>query len=94
MAKGEISWRRTDEDGLKWQVYAHREGDGWAFFERERRFENWQRVDHPCLGDWLELLDGVDRRVNRRLCKPQDSTRLRAHILKLFPGTELPPPIR
>ncbi|MCD8534525.1 MAG: hypothetical protein LR011_06970 [Verrucomicrobia bacterium] len=94
MAKFEVSWKRSDEDGVKWQVYSCKEGDGWAFFQRERRFDNWERVENPGLGDWMELLDGIDRRANRRLCKPEEARKLRAQILKMFPGTELPPPIR
>ena len=94
MAKGEISWKREDPDGEKWQVYAHRESGSWVFFQRQRRYENWEKVESPILSDWLELLNGIDRRVNRRVCKPEDSTNVRRTILKFFPGTELPPPTR
>ena len=63
MAKGQISWVRRDQDGRKLQVYAHHVGDRWDFYVRERRYDQWQAVKQPPLEDWLELLDGIRRRV-------------------------------
>jgi hypothetical protein len=40
------------------------------------------------LEDWLALLDSVQRRINRRLLRPESETRLRKIILERFPGTE------
>ncbi len=91
MGKGEISWKGQFEDGRKRQAYAKRIGNQWFFFERERRFDSWAPMPTPPLEDWLELLDGVDRRVHRRLAQPKELTRIRGLILERYPGAELPP---
>ena len=85
MAKAEISWVRTSEEGAKLQVYAHRSGGRWKFYSRERRFDQWQDLEHPPLGDWLELLDAVRRRVQRRLLPPQELQRVEQSIREQFP---------
>lgn len=94
MAKQEISWKKTDENGEKWQVYAKKTGDSWQFFHRHKRFENWEPFKNPPLDDWLELLSGVDRRINRQLLKPEESKKVRRTIHQYFPDADLPPPIR
>jgi hypothetical protein len=88
-AKGEISWKRTTEEGTRLQVYAHREGGEWRFFVRERRYDQWQVLEEPPLEDWLELLDGVQRRINRRLLRPEEEGRVREAIRERFPEAEL-----
>ena len=88
MAKSEISWVRTDEEGEKFQVYAHRIGDQWKFHIRHRRFDEWQENEQPPLEDWLELLDGVRRRVQRRLVRPEEVQRIEKKIRELFPEAE------
>lgn len=85
MAKGEISWVRTNEEGEKFQVYAHRVGDQWNFYVRQRRFDQWEAVKQPLLEDWLELLDGVRRRVQRRLVRPEEIQRIEKTIRERFP---------
>jgi len=89
MAKGEISWVRQDEEGNKLQVYAHRVGHRWDFYVRQRRFDQWQEVEHPPLEDWLELLDGVKRRVQRRLIRPEEVQRVEKAIRERFPEAKL-----
>ena len=89
MAKAEISWKRQTEEGLRHEVYARRVGDRWIFFERERRFEQWQKLADPPLADWLELLDGVQRRISRRLLRPEEELRLKKSIGERFPGAKL-----
>ena len=89
MAKAEISWRRTTDQGVKLQVYARRVGREWRFFEREKRFDLWQAVKAPPLEDWLELLDAVRRRVTRRLLQPDDEQRLRRRIRERFPEVKV-----
>ena len=89
MAKAEISWKRTTDAGVKLQVYARRVGREWRFFERERRFDPWQAVGEPPLEDWLELLDAVQRRVTRRLLRPDDEERLRRRIRERFPEAKV-----
>ena len=66
MGKGEISWKGRTPEGVKRELYAHRTGREWKFFIREKRFDEWQRLPHPTLDDWMELLDGVRRRIARR----------------------------
>lgn len=86
--KSEISWKRRDEDGQKLQVYAHHIGKEWRFYQRERRFDEWEAVETPPLEDWLELLDGVRRRIPRRLIRPEEEPRLVHKIKELFPGAD------
>ncbi len=56
---------------------------------REKRYDVWQRVEEPPLEDWLELLDAVRRRVNRRLLMPDDEERLVRMIRERFPEVKL-----
>jgi hypothetical protein len=43
----------------------------------------------PPLEDWLELLDAVERRINRRLLRPEEEARVRKSIRERFPEAEL-----
>jgi len=88
MPKAEISWKRVDEDGVKLQVYARHVGREWRFFIRNKRFDQWQAVEKPPLEDWLELLDAIQRLVNRRRYQPMDEEDIRRQIRERFPGTE------
>ena len=90
MAKAEISWTRHTEEGENLQVYAHHVGDRWIFYSRLRRFDDWERNDNPPLDDWLELLDGVRRRINRRLVRPEEEGRVAKRIRELFPEADIP----
>ena len=54
-------------------------------FQRERRFEKWENYPDPDLEDWLELLDGVRRRIPRRKMEPADEQRLVRTIKEKFP---------
>jgi hypothetical protein len=89
MAKAEISWKRTTPDGIRLQVYARHIGREWRFFAREKRYDPWQTVTEPPLEDWLELLDAVQRRINRRLLRPEEETRVKDSIRERFPEAEL-----
>lgn len=88
MPKAEISWRGTNEEGVKREVYAQHVGDRWVFYAREKRFDNWQRLENPPLEDWLELLDAVQRRIQRLLLRPEEEVRLKKAINERFPGTK------
>jgi len=88
MGRGEISWKGQNAEGTKREVYAHRVGKNWDFFVREKRFDQWSALKDPPLDDWLLLLDGVRRRVARRLLRPEEEPRLKKTIGELFPGTE------
>lgn len=89
MPKAEIGWTRPDESGVKFDVYARRVGGEWRFYSRYRRYEQWQAVRDPPLEDWLELLDAVRRRVDRRLLRPEETARVTKSIRERFPGVEL-----
>ena len=89
MAKAEISWKGKTEDGNRREVYARKIGDRWVFFERERRYDCWQPLNRPPLSDWLELLDGIERRVARRLLRPEEIRRVKKSIAEFFPGTDI-----
>jgi hypothetical protein len=85
MARGEISWKRTDDEGKVWQVCAHHFGGDWIFYSRQRRFDQWHAQKDATLEDWLEVLDGVRRRVARRLMTPKEEERVKAAIIQRFP---------
>jgi hypothetical protein len=85
MPKAEIAWKRVTEDGEKLQVYAQHVGREYHFFHRAKRFDVWQRVKEPPLEDWMELLDAVQRLVNRRRYQPDDEVILRRMIRERFP---------
>jgi hypothetical protein len=89
MAKAEISWVRRTPEGERLQVYAHHVGDRWNFYTRQRRFDRWQDLKHPLLEDWLELLDGIRRRVQRRLLRPEEIQRVEQLIRERFPEAKL-----
>jgi hypothetical protein len=87
--KAEISWKCKDRAGNRREVYARHIGSRWLFFARERRFERWERLDHPPLEDWLELLDGIQRRIRRRLLKPEEAERVRLNIKERYPEADI-----
>lgn len=89
MAKSEISWKRVNDEGVKLQVYAYHSGHQWAFFVRERRFDNWEPLEQPPLVDWLALLDGLERRVARRRYRPELVQKLKKTIRDNFPDEPL-----
>jgi hypothetical protein len=89
MPKAEVSWKRTADDGTRLQCYAQHVSKGWRFFRRERRFDQWQHIPDPPLEDWLELLDSVRRRINRRLLRPEEEARIEKSIRERFPDAEL-----
>jgi hypothetical protein len=89
MAKAEISWKRVTEEGIRLQVYARHVGRDWRFFARERRYDQWEAIADPPLEDWLELLDSVQRRINRRLLRPEEEGRVKTSIRERFPEARL-----
>lgn len=89
MAKAEISWKRVNEDGIKLQVYAQRVGGEWFFFQRHKRFDQWEEVKDAPLEDWLELLDAIRRRVSRRKLPPKEEQRVASRILEIYPDARL-----
>ncbi len=90
MPKAEIGWDRVDQEGTKLQIYARHVGRDWLFFWREKRYDQWQAMPNPPLEDWLALLDSVQRRINRRLLRPEEEGRVRKKIRERYPEAELP----
>ncbi len=89
MPKAEISWKRVTEEGERLQVYAQHVGREWIFYAREKRYDRWQLVAEPPLEDWLELLDAVQRLINRRRLRPEEEARVKKSIRERFPETGL-----
>jgi hypothetical protein len=89
MPKAEVSWRRVTDEGVRLQVYAQHVGRDWRFFMRERRYDQWQAVPDPPLEDWLKLLDAVQRRINRRLLRPEEEARVKKYISERYPEAGL-----
>jgi hypothetical protein len=87
--KAEISWTRIDDEGQKFQVFARHVGNRWVFFNRQGRYEEWQQQEHPPLEDWLQLLDAIRRRVQRRKLRPEEIQRVEKSIRKRFPEATL-----
>jgi hypothetical protein len=88
MPKAEISWKRVIEDGTRLQVYAHHVGREWLFYQRQKRYDRWQAVAEPPLEDWLELLNAVQRLINRRRLRPEEESRVKKRIRERFPETD------
>jgi hypothetical protein len=89
MPKAEISWKRVTEEGDKLQVSAQRVGGEWLFFHRGKRFDQWQPVAEPPLEDWMELLDSVERLINRRRLQPVHEELVRRRIREKFPEASI-----
>jgi len=88
-AKAEIGWKQRTPDGERREVYVRHVGGEWRFFERARRFDNWQALPDPALDDWLELLDAAERLVPRRRLRPEEPDRIRQRIRERFPEAEV-----
>jgi hypothetical protein len=89
MAKAEISWKSKSEEGVKREVYVHCVGQEWKFFEREKRYDEWQALKQPLLDDYLELLDAVKRRIARRLLRPEEEQRVKKLIREAYPEAKV-----
>lgn len=89
MGKAEISWKGRTEEGEKREVYVRCIGQEWKFYVRGKRFEDWQPLEKPLLEDYMELLDGVQRRIARRLLRPEEEQRVRRMIREAFPEAKI-----
>lgn len=88
MGKGEIAWKGQFEDGRPRQVYAKCVRKVWRFFEREKRFETWRPLEHPSGEDWRMLLDGLERRAQRRTTAADEVQRIQRQMKERFPELE------
>ena len=86
-AKAEIGWKGRTADGERREVYAQHVGGDWRFYERRRRYDEWQELANPPLADWLELLDAIERLVQRQRQRPEEPDRIRQTIRSRFPET-------
>lgn len=86
--KSEITWKRRTDEGEKLEINARFSGGDWLFQFRTGRYERWESLKHPLLEDWLTLLDGVERRIQRRLARPEEAPRLRKRIKEMFPEAD------
>ncbi len=89
MPRAEISWKRRTPEGETVRIYAQHFGDRWQFFVRGARYEQRQPIDKPPLEDWVDLLDGVRRRVGRGLLRPEEIVRVEEAIRTRFPDAKL-----
>jgi hypothetical protein len=90
MAKGGITWKSETADGEERQATAERIGGRWVFHSRAKRFDDWKLVAKPSLEDWLEVLDGVRRRIGRHLMRPEEERHVIELIREHFPGAQIP----
>lgn len=89
MARDNIEWVRKDAEGEKIEVKAHQIRERWDFYWRPGRTWGWNVLETPLLEDWLEVLDGVERRVNRRQYPLDEPAKVRRLIRERFPEAEL-----
>ena len=87
--KGDIGWKRRTEEGERVQVSAKKVGNRWLFRFRDKRYDTWQAYDEPSLEDWLELLDNVKRRIDRKKIPFDEKARLIATIRERYPEATL-----
>lgn len=88
-AKGEIGWKRRDEEGKRVKICAEPSGTKWTFYQQYKRYENWEEVSDPPLEDWENLLDAVRRRIARKKIPMGEDQILIRLILKKYPDAEL-----
>ncbi len=88
-AKGEIGWRRLDEDGIRVKICAEPSGDKWRFYQQYRRHETWEEIRNAPLEDWVNLLDAVRRRIARKKIPMGEDKKLIQHIRSLYPDADI-----
>ena len=77
------------DTGEKLQVYAQHIGREWHFFQRQKRYDQWKRIENAPLEDWLELLDAVQRLITRRRYQPDDEQEIRMQIREIYPEADV-----
>jgi len=54
-------------------------------FSSGQTIRNWEPVPEPPLEDWRELLDAVQRLINRRRLQPEHEELVRRRMRERFP---------
>jgi hypothetical protein len=62
---------------------------GTGYFTPGKAVRPVAESEEPPLEDWLELLDAVQRRINRRLLRPEEEDRVKASIRERFPDAQI-----
>jgi hypothetical protein len=88
-AKGEIGWKRLDDDGVRVKICAEPNRRDWRFYYQYRRNDRWEELEDPTLEDWQNLLDSVRRRIARRLLTPDAEKNVKRLIREHHPDAEL-----
>jgi hypothetical protein len=88
MARDNIEWVRKNAEGEKIEIKAHQIRERWDFYWRPGRTWGWNVLEAPLLEDWLEVLDGVERRVNRRQYPLDEPAKVRRLIRERYPDAE------
>jgi hypothetical protein len=88
MARDNIEWVRKNAEGEKIEIKAHQIRERWDFYWRPGRTWGWNVLETPLLEDWLEVLDGVERRVNRRQYPLDEPAKVRRLIRERYPDAE------
>ena len=70
-------------------MYAERFGGNWSFYWRHKRYDQWKLEEFPPLEDWLELLDGVRRRMQRDLLPYGEDKKIIKQIRERFPDEQV-----
>ncbi|MBL8804007.1 MAG: hypothetical protein JNN27_18530 [Planctomycetes bacterium] len=88
MARDNIEWVRKNAEGEKIEIKAHQIRERWDFYWRPGRTWGWNVLETPLLEDWLEVLDGVERRVHRRQYPLDEPAKVRRLIRERYPDAE------
>lgn len=86
--KAEISWKTRDADGIRREINVRKAGATWRFYARAKRYDRWEVLDSVPLEYWLQLLDAVQRRIARRLLRPEEESHLRRRVVEQFPDVK------
>ncbi len=77
-------WTERDEDGVKWDIEAHKERNVWKLKRRSHRREPWEQIENPSRAQREALLDLLKRKYQRRGCAWRD-VELAEHFLEEAP---------
>lgn len=76
-----LGWTEKDAERGKLDVEAARDRNQWIFTKRGHRTEDWETVQ-PCVTDWENLLDVLERKYQRRRCAWRDVEQVQQELEK------------